>query len=199
MAYAQEIRLPAVKTKGTVSIEETIAQRRSVRNFKKDEVNLEQISQLLWAAQGITGRNAGRLFRSAPSAGALYPMEIYIANKNGLFHYVPELHVLEEQSKNDVRDVLCTAALEQKPVREAPLVVIICAVYSRLMGKYGERGIRYAHMEAGHAAQNIQLQAVALGLGTVPIGAFNDARVQRQLSLPEDHEPLYIIPVGYAR
>jgi len=194
---AKEIKLPQVKIKGNVSVEETLNKRRSVREFKKDNLSLEQLSQLLWAAQGITEKRRG--FRTAPSAGALYPMEIYLLNPDGLYRYIPASHSLEDVDQKDLRRSLSEAALLQNSVVQAQVDFVICAVYDRITVRYGERGIRYAHIEAGHIAQNIHLQAVALGLGSVPIGAFDDGAVKKLLNLPKGCEPLYIIPVGYPR
>jgi SagB-type dehydrogenase family enzyme len=156
-----------------------------------------ELGQLLWALQGITSE---RGFRTAPSAGALYPLEVYIATADGHFHYDPEGHRLLETSNQDVRQALYEAALHQEPVRQAPVVFIVAAVYERTEQKYGpERSPRYVHLEAGHAAQNLLLEAVALGLGAVPIGAFQDEQIQEVLGLPIDHQPLYLIPVGRPR
>jgi SagB-type dehydrogenase family enzyme len=198
MAKTEEIQLPSPMSKGKVSLEEAISKRRSQRSFSKKEVTLDEIGQLLWAAQGITRKEGGHNFRSAPSAGALYPMEIYALTKNGLYHYIPQRHALEALNERDLRSDLSNASLGQGSVSEAVLDIVICAVYERVTSKYGERGIRYVHIEAGHIAQNIHLEAVALGLSSVPIGAFNDARVKSVLNLPKGEEPLYIIPVGYA-
>ena len=199
MANTKEIQLPAPVQKGKMSVEGAISKRRSQREFMQKELDWAQIGQLLWAAQGITGKIWGYEFRSAPSAGALYPMEIYVVSKEGLFHYFPSGHKLEVLNQKDLRNSLAGAALGQEPVREAPVDIVICTVYERVTRKYGKRGIRYAHIEAGHVAQNVHLQAVALGLGSVPIGAFSDEEIKNVLSLPADHEPLYIIPVGYPR
>ena len=199
MARLKEIQLPQPVTQGKISVEEAIAKRRSQRFFGKKELTSYQISQLLWAAQGITERRGGYSLRSAPSAGALYPMEIYALTKDGVYHYLPERHALEVLSESDLRGDLCNASLGQSSVRDAPLDIVICAVYERVTSKYGERGKRYADIEAGHIAQNIHLQAVALGLGSVPIGAFNDDQVKSVLNLSKDQVPLYIIPVGYAK
>lgn len=197
MANLKQIQLPQVSKKGKISLEEAILNRRSQRSFRKQDLSLEQISQLLWAGQGITTKKGFYSFRAAPSAGALYPMEIYLLNQDGLYHYLPEGHLLEVLGNQDLRPALAGAALGQSAVAQAPVDIVICAVYSRVTSKYGQRGIRYTHIEAGHVAQNIHLQAVALGLGSVPIGAFDDAEVKERLSLPTNHEPLYIIPVGY--
>lgn len=196
---AKEIDLPSPKLKGSISLEEAISKRRSQRDFLDKDLSWEQISQLLWSAQGITARIWGYSLRSTPSAGALYPMEIYLLTKTGLFHYLPETHGLEVLKEKDLRKELKEAALYQDCIRQAPLSLIICAVYRRVTKKYRERGRRYVHIEAGHIAQNIHLQAVAMGLGSVPIGAFSDEALKRILSLPSEHEPLYIIPVGYPK
>ena len=198
MAKEKEIILPQPVTAGKVSLEESIFKRRSQREFKKKDLSLEQIGQLLWAAQGITGRRNGLNVRAAPSAGALYPLELYALTKDGLYHYIPQGHKLENLSDKDLRGDLARAALGQGSVASGALHIVICAVYGRVTLKYGQRGKRYVDMEAGHAAQNIHLQAVALGLGSVPIGAFNDTAAKKSLSLPGDCEPLYIIPIGYA-
>jgi len=198
MAELKEIQLPQPKTNGTISLEEAIAKRRSVRDFSPKQLELNEISQLLWAAQGITGRKGGFNFRVAPSAGALYPMELYLVSKDGLFHYLPEGHKLEVLSAKDLRLPLSGAALGQAAVKDAPIVIVICGVPERITAKYGERGIRYMHIEAGHIAQNIHLEAVALGLASVPVGAFNDREVDKILGLSKDCHALYIIPVGKA-
>lgn len=197
MAKEKEIILPQPITKGKVSLEEAIFKRRSQMEFQRKDLSLEQIGQLLWAAQGITAKRGGFNFRAAPSAGALYPLELYALTKDGLYHYIPEGHKLENLLDKDLRGDLADAALGQGSVASSALDIVICAVYERVTSKYGQRGVRYVHIEAGHAAQNIHLQAVALGLGSVPIGAFSDEGVQKTLGLPKDHEPLYIIPVGY--
>jgi SagB-type dehydrogenase family enzyme len=199
MSKVEEIQLPEPIKVGKVSLEEAILKRRSQREFMQKDLELSQISQLLWAAQGITGQKWGYRFRTTPSAGALYPMEIYVVSKQGLFHYLPIGHKLELLSQKDLRSSLAGAALGQTAVEEAAIDIVICGVYERMTEKYGKRGIRYVHIEAGHVAQNIHLQAVALGLGSVPIGAFSDEEVKNLLSLQSDHEPLYIIPVGYPR
>lgn len=192
----EEIPLPPPRLQGPMSLEETLAARRSVRSFTDEPLTLEKIGQLLWAAQGITREWGGR---TAPSAGALYPLEVYVATPDGLYHYVPQGHRLEVKSRTDLREALWEAGLMQDAIRESPAVFVVTAVYERTAGKYGARAERYVHLEAGHAAQNLLLQAVALGLGGVPIGAFYDERVQAALSLPRDHAPLYLIPVGYPR
>lgn len=189
--------LPPPMRQGRVSLEEALARRRSVRAFARKPLSPAELGQLLWAAQGISHPQG---YRTAPSAGALYPLETYVATEAGFYHYEPRLHQLRRHSERDLRPALSKAALSQEAIREAPAVFVIAAVYERTAQKYGPaRSERYVHLEAGHAAQNLLLQAVALGLGGVPIGAFDDAQVQRSLSLPTDHRPLYLIPVGHPR
>lgn len=196
----QEIILPQPRKRSETSIEETLSKRRSVREYKDEPLTLQEISQLLWAAQGITAPLWGG--RTAPSAGALYPLEVYLIARKvdgvepGVYRYLPEGHKLNRVFKGDVSDSLCGAALGQASIREAPVNLVISAFYERTTKKYGERGIRYVHLEAGHVAQNIYLQVQSLGLGTVVIGAFDDEEVKEVLNLLEEEIPLYIIPVG---
>lgn len=191
------IALPAPDRSGSVSLEKTLAGRRSVREFSAEPLTQQQLGQLLWAAQGMTGP-AG--MRTAPSAGALYPLELYVALAHGFFHYDPRRHGLRRIVGLDLRPALSRAALEQESVLHAPAVFLIAAVFERTAAKYGpDRAPRYVYMEAGHAAQNLLLQAVALGLGGVPVGAFQDARLQKVASLPGQEQPLYLIPVGHPR
>jgi len=193
------IKLPEPEYKSGTSVEEALFRRRSVRVFKEGPVMLDELSQLLWAGQGKTD---ARGLRTSPSAGALYPLELYVVagDVNGLpqgvYKYRPERHELSELSKGDRRSDLCTASLGQSSVRRAALVLVLTAVYERITSKYGERGIRYAHMEAGHAAQNVCLQAVSLKLGTVVIGAFQEEEVKKLLKFGSGESPLYIMPVG---
>ena len=188
------VQLPQAHRESDMSLEETLALRRSVRRFTNEELSIEEIAQLLWAAQGVT-RDWGA--RTAPSAGALYPLEVYVATPQALLHYLPTGHQAQTLAEEDLRESVWRASLRQDAVRDAPAVFIIAAVYERTEGKYGQRATRYVHLEAGHAAQNILLQAIALGLSGVPIGAFHDQELQSVLSLPDDHEPLYVIPVGH--
>ncbi len=192
----KEFFLPSPTIEGKVSVEEAIKKRRSVRAFKDQPLSINQISQLLWAAQGITDTHQGLSYRAAPSAGALYPLEIYVVSKEGVFHYVPSEHKLVQLKEDDVRKNLSNAALGQSPIYSAPLNIVITALYEKTTIKYGERGIRYVHIEAGHSAENIQLQAVALGLGSVPIGAFYDNKVSSVIGCSKEEVPLYIIPIG---
>ena len=193
----QFIKLPSPSKRGAMSLEEVISKRRSKRSYMDKSLSRQQISQVLWAGQGIT--DTKNKFRSAPSAGGLYPLEIYMVSKEALYHYLPDSHTLEKLSGEDLRNNLSEAAMGQSSIKEAPASIVITAVYERTTVKYQERGVMYVHIEAGHAAENIQLQAVALGLGSVPVGAFSEEQVSNVLSLPEGCKPLYIIPVGYAK
>lgn len=199
-AGGDKIKLPSPRLDSSISVEKALSKRRSVRGYKNESLSLADISQLLWAAQGITDKARG--LRTAPSAGALYPLEVYIITgsvmgvEQALYKYAPGEHELIKVKNGDLRPQLMAAALGQAPVREAPLVIAITAVYERTMQKYGERGRRYVWLEAGHAAQNLYLQAVALNLGLVVIGAFDDEGVKRILALPDKEFPLYLIPVG---
>jgi SagB-type dehydrogenase family enzyme len=188
--------LPPPRTEGSISLEEALARRRSVRDFISEPLSDGEIGQLLWAAQGITAEG-GR--RTAPSAGALYPLELYAVTPDGLWHYLPEDHTLALLRDEDLRGELQAAALDQDAVGAAPLVVVVTGVVERTEARYGpERAPRYVLLEAGHAAHGLLLQAVALDLGAVPIGAFIDSEVARILGLPIDEAPLYLLPVGRA-
>lgn len=196
----ETVKLPTPDIKGEYSVEETLLERRSVRSYLDEPLELESVSQLLWAAQGITQELRG--LRTAPSAGATYPLEIYLAAgkvnnlQSGLYRYVPDGHSLVLTKGRDLRRELAEAALGQDHVRNAPAIIIIAADYSRTAQRYGERAERYVHMEVGHAGQNICLQAIGCGLGTVIVGAFYDGRVKEVLGLPENEDPLSLIPVG---
>jgi len=191
------IALPPPVTASLMPFERTLLVRRSVREFQRDTVGVRELGQLMWAAQGVTGPEG---LRAVPSAGSLYPLELYAATRVGLYHYHAEDHALAYLSERDLRPALYRSALGQDPVVDAPVVFVIAAAYERVERTYGHaRGPRYVHMEAGHAAQNLLLQAVALGLGGVPIAAFEDEQVQKALGLPDDHAPLYLIPVGRPR
>ncbi len=190
------IQLPKPASDGGISVEAALAKRESVRHFASSPLTPSLLSQILWAAQGITRDGGGR---TAPSAGALYPLELYLALRDGFFHYIPRGHQLVHVSDHDFIDDLASVALGQQCIRESSAVVVIAAVYERIEQKYGRRGERYVKVEAGHAAQNILLQAVSQGIGAVPVGAFHDDDVRKVLSLPSDHEPLYLIPLGHIR
>ena len=196
---SNSIPLPKPRYAGDVSVEQALRARRSVRSYKDDPLDMTEISQILWSAQGITST---RGFRTAPSAGALYPLELYLIAGNvknlpaAVYKYTPRDHALLEIVSGDRRSHLSRAALRQSSIKKAPAVILFCAVYERTTAKYGQRGIRYVHMEVGHAAQNACLQAIALGLHTAVIGAFRDAEVKAIANLPADEQPLYFVPIG---
>ena len=196
---SETIKLPEPQSDSDISIEEALLKRRSVRSFKDSPLTLAEVSQLLWAAQGTT---SPRGLRTAPSAGALYPLEIYVVAgnvedlPNGVYNYRPYKHELVRVAKGDKRIELCGAALGQTSVRNAAAVIVLSAVYERTTMKYGDRGMRYVHIETGHAAQNVFLQSVSLTLGTVVIGAFHDDAVKKILKMSDREQPLYIMPVG---
>ncbi len=197
------IRLPEPVTDGRVSIEEAINSRESARSFSTDALSLEDISQLLWAAGGMRVDAVTRHSRTYPSAGAIHPLEFYVAAGNvegldaGLYRYIPSEHALGAIETGDKRSGLARAALGQAFIGRAPASIIISADFDRVTPRYGERGkLRYVPMDAGHAGQNIYLIAVSRGLGTVAVGAFNDAEVSGVLDLPGNETPLYIYPIG---
>ena len=193
------IALPEPRRKGDMSVEEALLVRRSVRDYRELPVSLDELSQLLWAAQGVT--HASR-YRTAPSAGATYPLELYAlvgqvgGLESGLFKYLVHEHALERWRTGDRRAALARAALSQAWVEQGALSLVFSAVRARTTGRYGSRGEQYVHMEAGHASQNVYLQAAALGLGTVAVGAFDDAQVKAICGMGRDEVPLYIMPVG---
>jgi len=193
------ITLPAPKVAGEVSVEALLQQRRSVRDFREEPVSLAELGQLLWAAQGVT---RARGFRTAPSAGALFPLELYVVTGRvddlaaGVYHYDPHNHQLQKISNQDERKALAWAAAMQFWLKDAAAVLVFTGVYERTTRKYGKRGERYVHMEVGHAVQNVYLQAEALGLGTVMVGAFSDTIVANILDLPDGVSPLALMPVG---
>jgi len=194
------VSLPEPRLRGPLSVEEALARRRSVREYADAPLTVDQLSQLLWSAQGITERRYG--LRTAPSAGALYPLQVYVAVERvdglraGVYRYDPRRHGLELVLDRSVRRQLYRAALSQSALAGAPATLALAAVFARTTRKYGERGRRYVYMEVGHAAENVCLQAIALGLGTVVIGAFDDGSVRRTLGMRDDEEPLYLMPVG---
>jgi SagB-type dehydrogenase family enzyme len=189
------IDLPEPKHAGDVPVEEAIEKRRSERLLSPKELTLEQIGQLCWAAQGITEKSRG--LRATPSAGALYPLELYLVTEKGVYHYLPKGHTLETVLKEDVRGRLAAAALNQDWFAHAPLIFVVTGVYKRTTAKYGARGRRYVDMEVGYVAQNIHLQAVALGLGSTSVGAFHDDKIARTIRAQSDEVPLILIPTGY--
>jgi SagB-type dehydrogenase family enzyme len=200
MAEANEqIKLPKPELIGEQSVELLLQQRRSVRFYQNTALNLAEVGQLLWSAQGVS--NAQGL-RTAPSAGALYPLKLFIVVGNvkelspGIYQYNPEDHSLQKTANGDSRKSLQKAALNQSCVGDAAIIFVFTAIYKRTTWKYGKRGVRYVHMEAGHAGQNLFLQAEALHLGTVVVGAFDDDKVREVLNLDSDIQPLSLMPVG---
>ncbi|MFI5384241.1 MAG: SagB/ThcOx family dehydrogenase [Methanosarcina thermophila] len=195
-----KLRLPGPEVSGISQIEELIAKRRSVRKNKDKKLSESVISRLLWAAQGVSSETG---LRTSPSAGALYPLEVHLVIgesgelEPGVYRYVPEDHTLVQEISGDIREKLSKAALSQPMIKNAPASIVISAVYARITSRYGNRGIRYTHMEAGHAAQNVYLLGMELGIGTCAVGAFKDEEVRSVLKLPANQEPLYILPLGY--
>jgi SagB-type dehydrogenase family enzyme len=193
------MQLPEPHIDGPVSLEQAIALRRSIRSFSADPLNLDELSQLLWAAQGASTTGG---FRTAPSAGASYPLETYVVAGNveglepGLYHYEQSRHELTPKAMGDLRAELSDNSLGQSCVRDAAAVFVFAGIYERTTERYGDRGTMYVHMDVGHAAQNVLLQATAIGLGAVPVGAFKTRTVRAQLGLDENEVPLYLIPVG---
>lgn len=198
-----KMKLPQPRIEGDVSLERTIKNRRTIRSFTSEHLTQKQFSQLLWAAQGIT-TDRGYL-RAVASAGALYPIDLYAVvgeqgvegTKAGVYHYEPRGHSLSLVTHGDLRNEVARASLSQMWMARPPLSLVITAEYDRITIKYGNRGVRYAMIEAGHTGQNIFLQAEALGLGAGIVGAFNDEDVARVMGIPRSHEPLLIMPVGY--
>jgi len=199
MEGAPELDLPAVRRDGTLSLERALSLRRSVREFSAVALRTQELAHLAFAAQGVVATSG---LRTAPSAGALYPLELYVACGNvehltpGVYCYQPLTHRLALVADGDRRHAIATAAWGQDWLEQAAAILVIAAVEWRTTVKYGERGMRYIHMEAGHAAQNVLLQAAALGLGATVVGAFSDAEVKSAAALRRDAQPLSLIPVG---
>jgi len=194
------VQLPKPNYTSNTSIEEALNKRRSVRDFKKEPLSLAEVAQILWSAQGIT--NKSDQLKTAPSAGALYPLEIYLSAANvkdlaaGVYKYNPQNHTLKKILAGDKRIEISNASLRQESIESSSALVIIAAIYERTSVKYGKRTERYVNMEVGHVGQNIYLQAVSLGLGTVMIGAFEDDKLKKALELQADEFPLAVYPLG---
>lgn len=199
------MKLPPPEIEGVFSLERAIKTRRTIRSFSSKHMSLKQLSQILWSAQGITEESGFK--RAAPSAGALYPMDVYTVIgtegveglKAGCYHYQPNNHSVSLILEGDHRYELARASLLQMWLADPPVSIVITAEYDRITLKYGKRGVRYAMIEAGHIGQNIFLQAEALDLGAGIVGAFNDKEVIRVMQIPPTHEPLLIMPVGYKK
>ena len=201
-AAASTTALPAVDKRGKLPLESAISQRRSVREFTSTPLALKDVSQLLWAAQGIT-HSAG--LRAAPSAGALYPLELYLvvgaveSLDEGVYHYDPNRHALQHVKQGRKLGKLAATAYGQFWIRDGAAAIVIAANYERTARKYGKRAQRYVHIEVGHASQNIYLQATALGIGTTMVGAFLDSVVAKVVGIKDDEAPLAILPLGTPR
>lgn len=193
------LQLPPPIEEGSLSVEEALRRRRSIREYAAGPLKLSEVSQLLWSAYGVTSPEG---FRTAPSARALYPLELYLAGgdvaglPSGVYRYAARRHGLELIRDGDVRTALAASTFGQDFVGKAASVLVFAAVYGRTREAFGEAGRDYVHMDLGHAGQNVHLQAVALSLGTVVVGAFRPAEVQKVMQLPEDQVPLYLMPVG---
>ena len=203
VSSGMRIEMPDPEIDGGMALQRAIAQRRSIRSFADQPLELSQLGQLLWAAQGLTEDD----YRASPSAGATYPLEVFVvvgermhdALAAGVYQYDPAEHAITQVRRGEVREELARAALNQGFLAEAPVVIAIAADYSRTTQRYGDRGRRYVHMEAGHAGQNIYLQCQALDLGTVAVGAFNDRQVRQITAMAENLDPLYLMPIGVPR
>lgn len=193
-APGDEVSLPPPRDTGPMSVEEAIGRRRSVRDFQSEPLGLGEVSQLLWSAQGVTSPGG---LRAAPSAGARYPLETYLVCEQGLFHYRFREHSVVKVQASDLRGPLAEACYGQSFIAKAAVSIVFSAVYARTTERYGERGLRYVHMDIGHAAENVHLQAEAMGLGSVPVGAFDDAAVAEVLPLPKDRQIVYVVSVGH--
>ncbi len=193
------IYLPAPRKESDVSLEQALENRRSTRDYTGGSIDLSDVSQLLWSAQGETSTNG---YRAAPSAGALFPLELYLLATNvkdlktGIYKYIPSTHSLRRQNDTDVNERLAELCFDQTWITKAAVDIFISAVYERTTIKYGDRGIRYIYLEAGHAAQNICLQATVLGLGATTVGAFSDQGLKATLSMSSNEFPLYLLTIG---
>lgn len=200
---APRVPLETPRIRGGVSLWSALNERRSVRRFGGATVTKRELSRLLWAAQGVTRQQQGVLFRTAPSAGGLYPIETYLAVhrvegvESGIYHYAVPEHALEQLSLGDVRLATAQAALDQRIAYEADLVLIWTAIFQRSKWKYKQRAYRYIYLDAGHIAQNVALAAVALGLGSCQIAAIYDDEANGLLGLDGGQESvIYMTSVG---
>jgi SagB-type dehydrogenase family enzyme len=203
---AAEFALPSPSYKGSVSVEEALKARRTHRSFQSRSLTLKQFSQILWGAYGVTDRKYGSFLKTAPSAGALYPLDIYgVVGQGsvetlapGVYHFRPENHAIELVKQGDLRAEVARQALQQMWMAKAPLMLVITGEYNRSSIKYGLRGATYTHIEAGHVGQNVFLQAEAIGLRAGIVGAFNNQQIIRAMGLSTSHDPILIMPVGYS-
>lgn len=201
-ADAKKFELPKPDYTG-LTVAQAIKQRRSLRTYSKEPITKSQLSQLLFAAQGITEKTFGRGLRVAPSAGALYPFEIYIVANNvrdlpkGIYHYSVLDHGLELLKEGDFSRKITSAGIDQDMLGKSGVTFILSAIFDRVRQKYGERGYRYTYIEAGHISQNIYLQAVSLNLGSVCVGAFFDDKVNELIDVDGRYEAaVYLHAVG---
>lgn len=199
---SKKIKLPEPKYSG-ISVEQAIKKRRSIRNYSPKAISTMQLSQLLFAAQGVTGNIYSRTLRSAPSAGALYPFETYLVVNNvqdlpqGIYHYAVLDHALELVKPGDFSSKITNAGLKQEMLGNANVTFILSAIFDRVCYKYGQRGFRYVYIEAGHISQNIYLQATSLHLGSVCVGAFLDDEVNKLIDVDGHKEAtVYLHAVG---
>ena len=203
MVHSSEtINLPEPRLDSDFSVERAIYKRRSIRNFSDKPLALSEVSQLLWSAQGVTDKEK---LRSAPSAGALYPLVVYLVVGSvdglepGIYRYNTEKHQIVGIQKGDSRSELAKAAAQQLWIEESAAILVFSAIEKRTTWKYGRRGIQYIHIEVGHSAQNVFLQVQSLGLGAAVVGAFDDRRVEKLLNLATEEQVLYLMPVGEPR
>jgi SagB-type dehydrogenase family enzyme len=208
MSLAAEISLPTPSLEGTVSVEEALRARRTHRSFDSQDLTLKQLSQILWAGYGVTDKKGYRRARkTAPSAGGLYPMDVYVvvgkgSVKNlapGVYHFLPEDHKMQLIKNEDLRDAVANGSLRQTWMARAPIMIVITGEYGRSTVKYGQQGVTYTHIEAGCVAQNIFLQVEAMGLKAGIVGAFDNKQIIKASGIPADHDPLLIMPVGYGK
>ncbi len=200
------ILLPMPSHKGTVTVEEALKARRTKRSFKARSLTLKEFSQILWAAYGVTAKAPGYHLKTAPSAGALYPIDIYtVVGKGGVdtlapgvYHFRPENHSIKCIKEGDLRDSVAKDSLHQLWMAKAPVIMVITGEYSRSTAKYGQRGVMYTHIEAGHVGQNVFLQAEAIGLKAGIVGAFDNKQIIETIGIPSSHNPLLIMPVGFS-
>lgn len=206
-ARAAVIKLPMPRPNGRISVEEALRSRRSQRSYQNKALSPAQVSQLLWAAYGITARRGSLSLKTSPSAGALYPINVYAVVGNqgvlglaaGVYHYNPETHDLTALALGDARSYLAQAAQGQIWLARAPMTLVVTGEYARSEIKYSQRGRMFTHIESGCVGQNVFLQAEALGLKAGMIGAFVNKQVIESLMLPPNHDPLLLMPVGYPR
>lgn len=193
------IALPKPSVDGSCALERALAIRRSVRVFSGRPLQLPELGQLLWACQGRTSPDG---YRTAPSAGATFPLEIYAAVgavesiPAGIYHYAPAGHQLALLREGDVRARVASTVVDQDFIADASVILVIAALYARTAEKYGAHAARYAAIEAGCVSQNAALQGAALGIGSVMVGAINESAIQKELRLPGDHRPVLLMPFG---